>query len=199
MILCLDVSTCNIGYAVAHITTGAIVHSGRVTSSKPKLHERLHDLCCKLCEAVIDNKRDDYKYAVLEEGLFCRAHAGTFSLGAAQGAVMHELQCDDIPIEYLKISHWKQVFTGYGNANKQLVQATAKALGHGDCAEDQADAIGLAYGALAIIEEERRERRDKQQRKDDEKAARQAARDAAKEEKRRLAAEAREAKKRRVA
>jgi Holliday junction resolvasome RuvABC endonuclease subunit len=165
MILCLDVSTVAVGFAVADTTTGKIVHHGAVKSTRPKLHERLHDLCCKLCEEVIDNKRGDYEYAVLEEGLFCRAHAGTFSLGAAQGAVMHELQCDDIPIEYLKISHWKQVLTGYGNANKQLVQATVKALGHGDCTEDEADAIGVAYGALEIIEAERLEKRQKTARK----------------------------------
>ena len=115
----LDVSSTAIGWAF--YSNKELVHHGRITTTKSwKAAKRvmcmINDLSTLINRDEIFGGRIDV--VVVEDGIYCRDFAGSFSLGGALMAVEIFFMRNNISVEKIEVNVWKKIFTGKGNAKK---------------------------------------------------------------------------------
>lgn len=70
---------------------------------------------------------------------------------AATYSALSELYPFPVSVLGIGVSEWKAVTVGRGNASKQDIAAWAAGIGYDGTSQDEADAIGIALGGLALM------------------------------------------------
>ena len=148
LVIGIDPGTASTGYGlIRQLSNGQLnlIDYGMIsTAAGQPLPSRLLDLFASLTD-VIKNYQPDS--AAVEKLYFQRNVSTALMVGQARGVAMLALAMADISIDEYTPSEVKLAVSGYGNADKQQMQAMVKALlemDHVPKPDDAADALAVA-------------------------------------------------------
>ncbi len=152
-VLGIDPGTGRLGWAIVEKENGKeklIACDCIETPAKTPLAVRLENIFNVLNDVIETHKPE---VAAVEELFFAKNVKTALSVGHARGVVLLCLQQDGVPIFNYKPAEIKLAVTGYGNANKKMVQRMVKAiLGMKEMIkpDDAADAVAVAITHMAM-------------------------------------------------
>jgi crossover junction endodeoxyribonuclease RuvC len=148
LVIGIDPGTASTGYGlIRQLSNGQLqlIDYGLIsTAAGQPLPTRLLDLYAALKDVL---KKFQPDFAAVEKLYFQRNVSTALMVGQARGVALLTLAMADIPVDEYTPSEVKLAVSGYGNADKQQMQAMVKALltmDHIPKPDDAADALAVA-------------------------------------------------------
>jgi crossover junction endodeoxyribonuclease RuvC len=148
LVIGIDPGTASTGYGLIHQRNDShlqLIDYGLIsTAAGQPLPSRLLDLYTSLTEVLKHFKPDS---AAVEKLFFQRNVSTALMVGQARGVALLALAMANVSIDEYTPSEVKLAVSGYGNADKQQMQAMVKALlvmDHVPKPDDAADALAVA-------------------------------------------------------
>jgi crossover junction endodeoxyribonuclease RuvC len=148
LVIGIDPGTASTGYGlIRQLSNGQLqlIDYGLIsTAAGQPLSTRLLDLYTSLTDVL---KKYQPDFAAVEKLFFQRNVSTALMVGQARGVAMLTMAIADIPVDEYTPSEVKLAVSGYGNADKQQMQAMVKTLltmDHLPKPDDAADALAVA-------------------------------------------------------